>query len=400
MKKLLLGSTIAFSAMVVLCFSSMAFAQQNAGKEFKWPPMLRIATPTTQSASFASTNGWGPMLQAETGVNVRIVPEDSEIRRYTRFCVNKEFDLVSTSIADVGHSIEGEVGYSMQEAVHQRAVWHHNDTPWSFVVRGDSKFKTIQDLKQKGVRVALSTQSPPMMVAVQEALPAFIGWTKEEAAANWTFVPVGSYAENCRTVTDGKADVAYVTPISSITFEMEAHPQKIRWLAMPLSDTNGWNAFLQLRPTVIPSTMDFGVPSAMGVDAIASNFIYWTRPDVDQEMVYLLAKWFHERFDNYKDVHAIAKRMSLNHMRNFLNHSAFPVAEGTIRYLKEIGQWTEADDTWNNAQIALMDRWVNARNAAIKEANAKKIKIHWENQEYISLLKKHTEGIPVFKTRM
>lgn len=396
MKKTLLGLTI---GLAVLGLFSIAAAQQKA-PEFKWPSLLRIATPTTQSATFACTNGWGPKLQAETGMNVRIVPEDSEVRRYTRFCIDKEFELVSTSIADVGHSIEGEAGYSMQEAVPQRVVWHGNDTPWSFVVRGDSKIKTIYDLKQKGIRVALSTQSPPMMVAVQEALPAFLGWTKEEAAANWTFIPVGSYPENCRTIPDGKADVAYVTPISSITFEMEAHPQGLRWLAMPLSDKNGWDGYLNYRPTVIPTTMDFGVPSAQGVDGIASNFIYWTRPDVDQEMIYRISKWFHERFDDYKDVHAIAKRMSLEHMRKFLDHSAFPVAEGTVRYLKEIGQWTEADDAWNKAQIELMDRWVKARNAAIAEAKAKKIKIHWENQEYLNLLKKHAEGIPVFRTRL
>jgi uncharacterized protein len=121
---------------------------------------------------------------------------------------------------------------------------------------------------------------------------------------------------------------------------------------------------------------------------------------VDQEMIYRISKWFHERFDDYKDVHAIAKRMSLEHMRKFLDNSPFPVAEGTVRYLKEIGQWTEADDAWNNAQIELMDRWVKARNAAIAEAKAKKIKIHWENQEYLNLIKKHAEGIPVFRTRL
>lgn len=398
-RKMLFGSIVGCLAILFL-FSSVGFAQQEAAKPFKWPAMLRIATPTTQSASFASTNGWGPILQKEVGVNVRVVPEDSEIRRYSRFALQKEFELVSTSIAEVAYSLRGESGYAVMPAAAQRVVWHHNDTPWGIVTRGDSKYKTIYDLKQKGVRVAVSTQSPPMMVAMQEAIPAFIGWTKEEAAANWTYIPVGSYPENCRTVTDGKADVAYVTPISSITFEMEAHPQGLRWLALPASDKAGWDGYLNLRPTAIPSTIDFGVPSAKGVESIASNFIYWTRPDVDQELVYQMAKWFHTRFDTYKGVHAIAKRMSIEHMRKFLDRSAFPVAEGTIRYLREIGMWTEADDQWNQQQLELMERWIAARNAVLKEAKEKKIKIHWQDKEYLDLLQKHTKDIPVFRTRL
>ncbi|WP_054032039.1 TAXI family TRAP transporter solute-binding subunit [Desulfatitalea tepidiphila] len=398
-RTLLFGWLIGFITMM-LSWSPAAFAGNETKQAFKWPSFLRIATPTTQSASFASVNGWGPILQSETGMNVRVVPEDSEIRRYIRFALNKEFELVSTSIAEVGLSIQGESGYAIQEAAQQRAVWHHNDTPWSFAVRGDSKYKTIFDLKQKGVRVALSSQSPPMMLAVQEALPAFLGWTKEEAAANWTFVPVGSYAENCRAVTDGKADVSYMTPISSITYEMEAHPLKIRWLAMPADNQAGWDGYLKVRPTVIPNKIDFGVPSAIGVEAMTSPFIFWTRPDVDQETVYQLTKWLHERFEQYKGVHAINARMSMTHTRKFLDRSPFPVAEGTIRYLREIGQWSEADDKWNQAQIELMDRWIAARNATLAEAKSKKVKLHWENKEYLDILKKHTEGLPVFKTRM
>lgn len=369
-------------------------------KEFKWPGFFRIGTPTTQSASFASTNSWGNMLQAETGMKVRVVPEDSEIRRFLRFTQKKEFEMVSTSIAEAGLSIQGESGYSVQIPSQMRVVWHHNDTPWGFAVRGDSKIRTIDDLKKKGIRVALSTQSPPMMVAVREALPGFIGWTKEQAAENWTFVPVGSYPENCRTITEGKADVTYMTPISSITFEMEAHPKKIRWLNMPLSNKEGWKAYLKIRPTVIPNTIDFGVPSSIGVEAMTSPFVLWTRPEVDQDLIYHMAKWFNEKFDAYKGGHAINKRMSLKHTRQFLDRSPFPVAEGTIRYLKEIGQWTAEDDKWNQEQINLIDRWIKARSAAIKEARAKKVKLHWQNAAFLEIVKKHTAGLPVFETRL
>jgi TRAP transporter TAXI family solute receptor len=268
------------------------------------------------------------------------------------------------------------------------------------VVRGDSKFKTIQDLKQKGVRVAVAIGQPPMVVAAKEALPAFIGWTKEEAEKNWIFVPASSYAENCRSVTDGKADVAYVATISSVTFEMEAHPAKIRWLPLPLKDKAAWKRWLQVRPTSIPTTIDFGVPSSKGVDSLASNFIYWTRADLNEEMVYQMAKWFHQQYDNYKGTHTLSTRMSIKHFRNYLDYAFLPVHPGTVRYLKEIKQWTAKDDKWNNEAIALMDRWVKARNAALDEAKAKGVKIDWQDKAYLAILEKHTKGIPVFMARL
>jgi TRAP-type uncharacterized transport system substrate-binding protein len=260
--------------------------------------------------------------------------------------------------------------------------------------------KTIYDMKQKGIRVALSTQSAAMTIAMQEALPAFLGWTQEEAKRNWIYVPVGSYAENCRSVTEGKTDVAYVSPMSSVTYEMEAHPKKIRWLSMPLTDKEAWKRWLKIRPTSIPTTLDWGVPSALGVDALSSNYLYWSRPDLSQEMFYRLAKWFNESFESYKTVHATVGRMSLQQFRNYLNYSPFPISEGTVKYLKEIGQWKAADDKWNGEANKLMNQWVKARNAALDDAKAKGVKVDWKSKEYLNLLNKYTAGIPPFTARV
>lgn len=169
---------------------------------------------------------------------------------------------------------------------------------------------------------------------------------------------------------------------------------------MPLADKDSWQRMLKASPTVIPAKIDLGVPSSIGVEALTSNFIYWSRADADQEMVYQIARWLHQHFDDYKDTHPLNKRMELKYFRNYLNHACLPVAEGTVRYLKEIGQWSAKDEKWNNAAIALMDRWVSARNAALDEAKAKGVDIHWEDKEYLAILKKHTKDIPVFTSRL
>jgi hypothetical protein len=167
-----------------------------------------------------------------------------------------------------------------------------------------------------------------------------------------------------------------------------------------LTDKEGWKRYLKVRPQHVPAKIDFGVPSAIGVDGLSANFLYWGRADMDQELAYQLAKWLHENHGLYKDAHPLCARMSLKYFRTFLNFSPLPIAEGTIRYLREIGQWTKKDDQWNAEAIKHMDRWVKARNAAIDEAKAKGVKIHWENKEYLNIMKKHTEGIPPFKVRL
>lgn len=394
-KKFIAGTVIGVCVLTILGLSLFVSA-----REFQWPKPIKIVTPGTQSAGFASTNAWAVKFDETMGTQVRVIPEDSEVRRYVRFTEGKEFELNSVTVVDSSYAIQGEIGYADKRAYPFRAVWHHNDTPWSIVVRGNSRFKTIYDLKQKGVRMALAIGQPAMVTAVKEVLPAFIGWTKEEAEKNWIFVPVSSYAENCRSVTEGKADAAWGATISSVFYEMEAHPAKIRWLDMPLKDKESWRRMLKASPTVIPAKIDFGVPSSIGVEALTSNFIYWSRADVDQEMIYRMAKWFHQNFDHYKDKHSLNKRMNLKYFRNYLNHACLPVAEGTVRYLKEIGQWSAKDEKWNNEAIALMDRWVKARNAALDEAKAKGINIHWEDKAYLAVLEKHIKDIPVFTSRI
>ena len=403
MKKVIIfGLIIGFLVSIALFIGSAGLMKTDtaASDEFKWPRMLRVATPGTASGSFASTNGWAPILQADTGMSVRVIPEDSEPGRYRRLTGEKDFELASISLAEARFQIEGIEGYAAMPLNPMFLVWHHNDTPWAWVVRGDSRYKTIYDLKQPGVRVSLSSQSPAMMLAIQSALPAFLGWTPEEAARNWIYVPAGSYVENCRSVTDGRADVAWVAPSSAVVFEMAGHPRGIRFLGQPLDDTEAWKGWLRYRPTHVPTTINFGVPEAIGMDGVSSSFNYWTRAEMDEEMVCRLAKWFHESFNEYKGVHALASRMSIEYFRSFLNFQPMPVHPGTVRYLREIGQWTEKDDEWNSAALDLMNRWLSARKRANEEARAKRVRMHWENQEYVDIVKKHTADLPIFRTRL
>ncbi len=369
-------------------------------EDYDLPRLLVIGTPGTSSGSFASTNGWAPVLKDQTGSNARIVPEDSEAQRYRRLTDRRDINISSVASAEIRSQTEGVGAYAGIKPVAQRVIWHHNDTPWGFVVSGESDLESMEDLKQDGIRVAVGAFSPPMTVAARKALPAYLGLSEEEAEEMITFVPASSYVENCRSVVEGKADVAYCATVSSVLAEMEGAPGGIRWLDMDQSNTEAWDAYLAHRPMTVPVTINMGVSTAKGVGGLTSNFLYAVPADADDEFAYDMAKWFHKAYDDYKGSHPLSSRMSMEVFRDYLDTSPLPVHEGTVRYLKEIGEWTEEDDAWNQAAIEKMDAWIEARAAAMAEARDKRIAPDQNNEEYMAIFRKHTEGLEGFRTRL
>lgn len=364
------------------------------------PRLLVIGTPSTQTGSFASTNGWAAIYQEQTGKAARVVPEDSEMQRYRRLVERQDIALSSVTAAEMRYQLEGIDSYAAAPVSAQRMVWHHNDTPWGFVVSGDSDIETMEDLKAGDVRVAQGAFSPAMTTTVRKAMPAYLGVSEDEAEDVFNYVPASSYAENCRSVVEGRADVAWCAPISSVLSEMEGAPGGIRWLNMDVDDKEAWEGFLQYSPMSIPATIQFGVKTAVGVDGLTSNFIYATRPEMDADAVYALVKWMHENYDEYKGSHPLATRMSLDVTRSYMKSSPIPLHEGTVRYLKEIGEWSEEDEQLRKEAIEHMDSWVEARKAVMEEAREKRITPSADNEEFVKLHEKHTRDLEGFKSRL
>lgn len=364
------------------------------------PRLLVIGTPSTQTGSFASTNGWAAIYQEQTGKSARVVPEDSEMQRYRRLVERKDIALSSVTAAEMRYQLEGIDSYMNTTPAAQRMVWHHNDTPWGFVVSGDSELETMEDLKSGDVRVAQGAFSPAMTTTVREAMPGYLGLTPEEAEEVFRYVPASSYAENCRSVVEGRADVAWCAPISSVLSEMEGAPGGIRWLDMEVDNKEAWSGFLEHSPMSIPAEIGFGVKTAVGVGGLTSNFIYSATPEADADFVYTLVKWFHENYDDYKGTHPLASRMSLDVTRDYMKSSPLPLHEGTIRYLKEIDEWSEEDEALNQEAIEQMDAWVSARKAVMEEAREKRITPDADNEEFVAIHEKHTKDLEGFKSRL
>lgn len=390
---------LVFSTFLVMGVSYVA------AQTWKWPVALPIGTPAVGAATHASATAWGAIMEKMTGMKVRVIPEGSEGSRMRRL-LSGELTVSSVTMTEITVYMQGEEAYVSAPKGDIRVIWHHADTPWGWAVRGDSELKTIYDIKRlveagKKVRVAANTSSGSMMIWVEKALPAFLGILgNPELMKNIVYVPLGSYVANVKSIAEGKADVAMVATISAVTYEIESHPQGLRWLEMPVSDKKGWAEVIKWRPTAVPAKMGIGVKSAQGREGWLSNFIYATVAQTDPELVYQLVKWLHQNFAAYKDAHDICPRMSIDLFREFLNFSPLPIHEGTIRYLKEIGKWTAADDVWNLEAQKLMNRYIEAWKLANDRATERKIRVAHDNKEWVELWNGIVKDIPEFKVRI
>lgn len=396
---------VVFSSVAFLAFFLASIPHAIAQPAWKWPGDLLIGTPAVGAATHASATAWGSIMEKMTGVKVRVIPEGSEGARMRRLLAG-ELAVSSVTMTEQTVYTQGDEAYVEAPKGELRVLWHHADTPWGWAVRGDSELKTIYDIKKfveagKKVRVAVNTSSGSMIIWSEKALPAFLGILgREDLMKNIVYVPLGSYPANVKSLAEGKADVSMVATISAVTYEIEAHPKGLRWLEKPIADKKGWADVLKWRPTAIPAKMGIGVKSAVGREGWLSNFVYTGTTQTDPELAYQLTKWLHQNFGAYKDAHDLCSRMSLDLFREFLNYSCVPIHDGTIRYLKEIGKWTAADDVWNLEAKKLMARYIDAWKVSTVQAREKKIKIAYDNKEWVDLWKSHIKDIPEFKVRL
>ena len=109
--------------------------------------------------------------------------------------------------------------------------------------------------------------------------------------------------------------------------------------------------------------------------------------DIDAELVYHVVKWLHENWDVYKHNYHRCMDMTIDTVKFLIENEYIPVHEGTVRYLKEIGEWTEAYETLQQAKLRQLTVWIEAYQTAIKTADEQGIKIdptnelwmkHWE----------------------
>ena len=339
----------------------------------------------TGSTTYALTCAIAPVMEKQWGIKVRVRPTEIAKERYVGLRDGTIHAILSDASGNILFSLIGDpkvYGGKGEGPMAIRVAWYCIDMFYGWLVRGDSDIKSFADIK--GKRVVKGTHSAVCIKAF-EGMLAFAGLTEDDV----TVVPVGSWSAQPRAVMEGRADIGYYAPESAVSYEMEASPHGVRYLAFPSEDTEAWARYSVYGPDKYPAKCSRGVESALGVEMLGGPRGVVVHRDTDEGLVYEMVKFLGEQFADYKDLHPQLEYFSLDHQRAWLDSCPYPYHPGAIKYLEEKGIWTAEDDKWNMAALGLEKQYQGAWEAALKEAEAKGIEVDVKDDEWISLWEKY-----------
>jgi TRAP transporter TAXI family solute receptor len=357
--------------------------------------MFIISGAPTGSGEYAGTLAIAETMGKHFGIPVRTTTPEAVRDRYYELRTGGAQMVFTDAVSNPALSLQGDGAFANAGEGPQRLrlAWFNTETVCTWVVRGDSDIKSIYDIK--GRKVVKATHSP-LVLAAFNGLLAFTGLTEKDV----TVVPVGSWCGQVKAVGEGKGDIGYAASTSACTIEVQAGPHGLRWLSMPLKDKEAWNRYLNVVPTDYAAIMTRGVKESIGVEGTATARVITFNADANENFVYQIAKFMGEQYNTYKDKYKTLADASLKAQRKWLDVCPLPYHPGAIKYLKEIGVWTQKDDIWNAEALQLAERYQKAWQVALKRAKEQGIKVSIANPKWLALWKEVKSQIPPFKTRM
>jgi len=384
------------TALVVALVGVTACEKEEPLEEWQWPEKLTILSLGIASTPYACDVAYSVLLQEDTGMKVRVVGEDSHVLRYNWMKQQKFFWMTSENRHMIA-MLQGEGEYANRDGgPWQMRIGYGAVLPIyvGYAVRGNSDIETPLDIKA-GHSIAYPAYAGPAGRAIVESLLAWADVDPDDIV----WVPASTPTMCTTALMDGRADIAFGSPGSAHWYEAETGPYGLKWIEMNQeNEPEGYARYVESSPITMTGPNDTGVPSSIGVHMLTDLAGKLIHADTDPELVYRIVKWCNENFDLYKDAHPLLPGMGLDWLMKIVERSYLPAHEGTIRYLKELGMWTDAHEARNQANVELVTRWVEAYETAIDMADEQEIHVSSENEKWLELWEnyKTTLELPSF----
>ena len=228
----------------------------------------------------------------------------------------------------------------------------NSDACNTLMLAGDLGVKSYADLK--GKRVPQVKGAP----ALNQNVYAYLRF----ANLDWKDVQIvefGGYGASMDAVVSGQVDGAITNTASGFATKIAAGPRGFAYLPVPHADTAGWQRLKLAAPWFYPK-MCSEAPS-LSAPFEAADYPYpilIAYAQQDEEMTYQLTKAMFELYPEYKDAAPGTSGWGLDRQ---VIEWVVPWHPGAVRYLKEMGKWTPAAETNNQALLAreklVRDAW-------------------------------------------
>jgi TRAP transporter TAXI family solute receptor len=357
-----------------------------SAQDVKLPPTLTFTAYDTGTAGFNIAVAVGKMMKDKYGTDVRVLPAGNDVARLAPLRAGR---AVSSAM--------GSGTYFAQEGVFEFGAKEWGPQPLQLVLSsvdcnagslGVARDTGVTEVKQlRGKRVGFVVGSPALN---QNALAILaFGDLKQNDVK---IVEFSSYGAMWKGLINNDVDAAFATTITGPAKEAETSPRGIVWPPLPHKDKAGWARVQKVGSFFFPhiATCGAGIspekPIELGNYPYPIFVVYGTQP---ADLVYAVTKAMIVDYDAYKDGAPgagglAAKRQTMKWV--------VPFHPGSVKALKEAGNWTDADQAHNDGLIkrqdvlaaawadygksspssddkAFLERWMKARAAALKKAD-------------------------------
>jgi len=249
--------------------------------------------------------------------------------------------------------------YQLQEGIFDYAFVEWGPQPVNYIhlpmhvgmcfpVRGDSGVETGADLRGKTVATFPGSPAPSM---INESLLAFFDLTWDDVVPVDYPSPPTAY----RGVVDGDIVTSFFNLSSGLAYEGAALPAGWKYLEMPASDTAGWARVKAVAPMEAPrlSPVGGGIDPAKPLAAMTMAYpSYMCWDFLDPDISYWIARAIRECYPLYAPKYASLKNdWTPEKHWTLWDADACPMAEGAVRYYKEIGEWTAEREAMNKERL-------------------------------------------------
>lgn len=342
-----------------------------------------VSLPKTQvwtsydvgTAGYVEASAMADALDKKFGMTVRIIPSGTSIGR-----------LLPLQAGRASYGFMGNENYFAGEAMFEFAAreWGPQDmrvvlgrpSQVGLVTGKDTGISSPADLKGKKVGYVLANASTTLNT---ETVLAFAGLTTADVEK----VEYPSYGAMAKGFVAGEVDAAPAVPTSSFLREAEGG-RGVQWLSMPAEDTEGWDRVAKFASLFSHSRAMVGVSISEEnpADLLGYRYPQLTVPaETSDEEVYNMIKALDQTFDMYKDASVVMPDWATSIAG--VTPAGAPFHAGAVKYLKEIGVWTDKDQQWNDARIAHIEEVKAAWDAATAQADSEGVKssdwpAYWE----------------------
>jgi len=361
-------------------------------QEWLWPEELAVIAGSGVGVAVAKS--WGEKLQADTGMLVRIGAESNVVHRL-RWTAQGLFHLTAGGSSKTRQMLVAEPQFALRDGgpFPVRVAWSQSRDNAGFFVRADSPIKSIYDVKP-GTRLVGMTAAATS--TIYEAFLAWAGVRKEDIV----WVPPADAEDKTRAIMEGRAEMTFAIPTSASVYQAEETSPGIRWLELnAVEDPEGAHRFKGIDPLINFAPIVNGVPSSLGVWGTCGTSLYTTRELTDPGLVHHLARWLDTNWDKYRELHSWNQFMNRDVLLEELNHTFLPCHEGLVAYLEELGLWTEAHQRRQQENVALINRYCQAYQKALKMADQKLVPVSPDNEAWLKLWEgyKEEQSLPDFR---